>query len=65
MEKADAAYRDIRTHNRSLIIMQIKTTPITMRIGQIKTITQTNAIRITMRIGTAGTTKKTNKTKWR
>ena len=48
------AYQDIRTHKRSLIIMQIKTTPITMLIGRIKTTMQTNAIQATMSIGIAG-----------
>ena len=54
MGKVDTAYQDIRTHKRNLIIMQIKTTPITMLIGLTKTTMRTNAIRTTMSIGIAG-----------
>ena len=68
MEKVDKAYQDMRTHKRSLIIMQIKTTPITMLIGRTKTTMQTNAIRTTMSIGTAGkkmTTEKRDNYVWK
>ena len=54
MGKVDTAYQDTRTHKRSLITTQIKTIPITMRIGRTKTTMRTNAIRTTMSIGIAG-----------
>ena len=60
MEK-DTEYQDIRTHKRSLIITQIKTTLITMLIGRTKTTMQTNAIRTMTSIGTAGKKMMTDK----
>ena len=53
----DTEYQDIRTHNRSAIITQIKTTQITMLIGLTKITMQTNAIQTMMSIGTAGKKK--------
>ena len=58
----DTEYQDIRTHNRSAIITQIKTTQITMLIGLTKITMQTNAIQTMMSIGTAGAKTKTKQT---
>ena len=54
MGKVDVEYPDILTVKNNLIITQIRTIPITMRIGRTKTIMQTNVIQITMSIGIAG-----------
>ena len=50
----DEEYPDILIAKNSLTATQIKTIPITMHTGQIKTTMQTNVIQITMSIGIAG-----------